>query len=32
MEKPKGTDVEVKEYWNEIEYIYYEDELSRISN
>ena len=31
-EKSKGTDVEVKEYWNELEYIYYEDEISRISN
>lgn len=30
-EKPKGLDAEpVKMYWNELEYIYYEDELSRI--
>lgn len=30
-EKPKGLDSEpVKMYWNELEYIYYEDEISRI--
>lgn len=30
-EKPKGLDSEpVKMYWHELEYIYYEDELSRI--
>lgn len=30
-EKPKGLDSEpVKMYWNELEYIYYEDELRRI--
>jgi hypothetical protein len=30
-EKPKGLDSEpVKMYWHELEYIYYEDEISRI--
>ena len=30
-EKPKGLDSEpVKVYWHELEYIYYEDEISRI--
>lgn len=30
-EKPKGIESEpVKEYWNNLEYIYYEDELTRI--
>ena len=31
-EKSKGLDVEVKEYWNELEYVYYEDELTRVNN
>ena len=31
-EKPKGLNEEVKDYWNELEYVYYEDELSKINN
>ena len=32
-ESPKGiNDSPVKQYWNELEYIYYQDELSRIHN
>ena len=30
-EKPKGLDYEpLRDYWSNLEYIYYEDELSRI--
>lgn len=32
-EKPKGIDNEpVKDYWSNLEYVYYEDELARIHN
>lgn len=32
-EKPKGLDAEpLREYWTNLEYIYYEDELSKIHN
>lgn len=32
-EKPKGIDSEpVKDYWTNLEYVYYEDELARIHN
>jgi hypothetical protein len=33
VETPKGIEDEpVKRFWNDLEYIYYEDELSRIHN
>ena len=32
-EKPKGLDNDpVKDYWSNLEYVYYEDELARIHN
>lgn len=33
IEKPKGLDdYNLKQYWSDLEYIYYDDELSRIHN
>lgn len=33
IECPKGiNDEQVKEYWSDLEYIYYQDELSKIHN
>lgn len=33
VESPKGiNDEQVKEYWSDLEYIYYQDELSKIHN
>ncbi len=33
VESPKGiNDSQIKQYWSELEYIYYQDELSRIHN